>query len=128
MSVVMVIQLTGSAVAVAALVALVAWARLARPTPPLDRDTALRLLAEEFPDHRIDSVWMAGDGAGLIARSREEALVLWRRGDGYVARSASWASVIAAGVSEGRINLPSVDGVPRLVVGGQGWPPAGAAA
>lgn len=124
----MVIQLAGSTVAVAALVALAAWARLARPTPPLDADTALRLLAEEFPDHRIDSVWLAGDGAGLIARSGGEALVVWRRGDGYVARSASWTDVVAASAVEGRIRLPGVDGAPQLVLGGQAWPPAGAVA
>lgn len=122
----MVIQLVGSAVAVAALVALAAWARLARPTPPLDAEAALRLLKEEFPDHCVDGVWLAGDGGGLIARSGEQALVLWRRGDGYVARSASWADVIASGASQGLIRLRAVDGVPALVVGDRPWPPAGA--
>ncbi len=124
----MVIQLAGSAVAVAALVALAAWARLARPTPPLDVDAAMRLLAEEFPDHRIDSVWLAGDGAGLVARSGAEALVLWRRGDGYVARSAPWAGVVASGAKDGQIRLPGVDGAPRLVLGDRPWPPVETAA
>nr|WP_232793082.1 hypothetical protein [Caulobacter hibisci] len=118
----------GSAIAVGLLVGLSAWARLARPTPPLDVDGALALLAEEFPDHRVDSVWLAGDGAGLVARSASEALVLWRRGDGYVARSAPWADIVANGANEGRIRLPGIDGAPRLVLGHQPWPPAETAA
>ncbi|MDG2527379.1 hypothetical protein [Caulobacter endophyticus] len=128
MSTVMVIQLVGSAVAVAALVGLVAWARLARPTPPLDAEGAVRLLAEEFPDDRVDAVWLAADSGGLIARSGDLALVLWRRGDGYVARSASWADVIAADVDEGRIKLRAIEGAPALAVGDGPWPPTEVAA
>lgn len=108
------LQLAGSAIAVAALVALAAWARLARPTPPLDEAAARALLAEEFPDHEVQRVWIDEAAAGLIARSDDEALVIWRRGDGYVARSMPWAAAIA---SPGQ-----VDGAPRLRI--SPWPPA----
>ncbi|PVM86459.1 hypothetical protein [Caulobacter endophyticus] len=122
------IQLLGSALAVALLVGLAAWARLARPTAPLDQEAARRLLADEFPDHRIDAVWIGGDSASVVARSADQALVLWRKGDGYVARSAPWRDVAAAGVVDGRVRLAAVDGAPRLSLGDRAWPPAEAAA
>jgi hypothetical protein len=117
------IQLLGSAVAVALLVAFAAWARIARPTPPLDAQAARVLLAEEFPDDRVDVVWIAADGAGLVARSGETALVLWRKGDGYVARNLPWADVLAAKAQGGRLKLTLADAAPRLAVGEGPWPP-----
>ncbi len=122
------VQLLGSAVAVALLVGLAAWAGKPRPTPPLDGVSAHRLLAEEFPDHRIDHVWLADDGAGVVARSGAEGLVIWRRGDGYVARSAPWAAIAGAVPKDGRLRLSAVDGVPVLMAGQGVWPPAEAAA
>jgi len=122
------IQLLGSALAVALLVGLAAWARLARPTAPLDEEAARQLLADEFPDHRIEVVWIGGDGAGVVARSEDLALVLWRKGDGYVARSAPWRDVASAGVVDGRVRLAAVDGAPRLSLGDRAWPPAEVAA
>lgn len=118
------IQLLGSAVAVSLLVAFAAWARIARPTPPLDARGARALLADEFPDDPVDAVWIADDGAGLIARSRETALVAWRKGDGYVARAMPWAEAMAAKVEGGRLRLKRVDGAPRLAVKDGAWPPA----
>jgi hypothetical protein len=118
------IQLVGSAMAVALLVGLAAWARIARPTPPLDASIARALLAEEFPDDPVDAVWIAADGAGLVARSGQTALVLWRKGDGYVARDAPWTHVLATRVEGGRLRLALADDKPRLRVSGEVWPPA----
>ena len=63
------IQFTGSMAAVAVLVGLAAWARLGRPAPGLDEARARDLLAEDFPDWRIDQLWIAREGRGAIARS-----------------------------------------------------------
>jgi hypothetical protein len=117
------IQLFGSAVAVALLVGFSAWARIARPTPPLDAEGARILLADEFPDDPVDALWIAADGAGLVARSGAMALVLWRKGDGYVARAAPWDEALAATVADGRVRLRLADGAPRLVLGDGAWPP-----
>ncbi|PLR26548.1 hypothetical protein SGCZBJ_09410 [Caulobacter zeae] len=122
------IQLLGSALAVALLVGLSAWARIARPSPPLDEVAARALLAEEFPDHRAEAVWIAGDAAAVVARAGDLALVLWRKGDGYVARSAAWRDVVAASPADGRVRLAAVDGAPRLRLGERPWPPLEAAA
>jgi hypothetical protein len=117
------IQLLGSAVAVSLLVAVSAWARIPRPTPPLDVQGARALLAVEFPDDPIDALWIADDCAGLIARSGDQALVLWRRGDGYVARETSWTTILAATVEKGRLRLKLADGAPRLSAKDGAWPP-----
>lgn len=118
----MLIQLLGSATAVALLVGLAAWARIARPTPPLDEAGARALLADEFADDPIDALWIAADGAGLVARSGERALVLWRKGDGYVARDLPWTDAMAAGIVKNRLRL-KLDGAPRLAVKDGVWPP-----
>lgn len=117
------VQLLGSAVAVTLLVAFAAWARIARPTPPLDEAGARALLADEFPDNRLDAVWIAADRAGVVARSGDLALVLWRKGDGYVARAAPWRQALAAKVEDGHLKLRLADAAPRLVVGEGAWPP-----
>jgi len=62
-------QLAGSTVAVGALVALAAWAKIARPAGPLDEVRARTLLAEEFPGRILDGLWVATDGAGALAKS-----------------------------------------------------------
>ncbi|KRA65019.1 hypothetical protein ASD79_18975 [Caulobacter sp. Root655] len=118
------IQLVGSATAVALLVGLAAWARIARPTPPLDGQAARTLLADEFPDDPVDALWTAADGTGAVARSGDLALVLWRKGDGYVARAVPWAQARAATVEGGRLKLRLADASPRLSVSdGAAWPP-----
>jgi hypothetical protein len=118
------IQVLGSAVAVSLLVALAAWARIPRPTPPFDVQGARALLAVEFPDDRIDALWISADGAGLIARSGDRALVAWRKGDGYVARETAWANALAATVDKGRLKLRIADGAPRLSLKDGAWPPS----
>jgi hypothetical protein len=117
------IQWVGSATAVALLVGLAAWAGIARPTPPLDAQAAHALLADEFPDDPVDALWIAADGAGAVARSGDLALVLWRKGDGYVARTAPWAEARAARVEGGRLKLRLADASPRLSVSDNAWPP-----
>jgi len=120
----LIIQLAGSAVAVSLLVALAAWARIARPTPPLDAEAARALLAVEFPDAPVEALWIAADGAGLLARSGERALVAWRKGDGYVARDLPWTAALAAKPADGLLALKTADGVARLALkDGEPWPP-----
>lgn len=118
------IQLLGSAVAVSLLVAIAAWARISRATPPLDAEGAAALLAVEFPDERIDALWIAADGAGLVARSGERALVAWRKGDGYVARDLPWSAALAASADKGFLKLKTADGAPRLALKDGAWPPS----
>lgn len=117
------IQLGGSVVAVGLLVAFAAWLGAPRPTPPLDTEGAEALLAIEFPDHAPSAVWISADGAGLIARVSSEALVIWRRGDGYVAREAPWSAVSAVRPSNGRLALRVGDGRPVFAVADDVWPP-----
>lgn len=118
------IQLLGSAAAVSVLVAIAAWARIPRATPPLEAEGARALLAVEFPDDRIDALWIAADGAGLVARSGDRALVAWRKGDGYVARDLAWSAALAARAAKGVLVLRTADGAARLALkDGAAWPP-----
>jgi hypothetical protein len=118
------IQLAVSGVAVAAMVALAAWANIARPAPPLDDARARRMLAEEFPGRPLDGLWIAADGAGAVARSGVMALVLRRLGDGYVARQIPWAQALAASFKHGRISIDLSDvAAPRAVIALTAWPP-----
>ena len=117
------IQLGGSVVAVALLVAFAAWMGVARATPPLDPDAARALLALEFPDHKPDAVWIAADGSGLIAREGALALVLYRRGDGYVARDLPWSAVAALTPTNGRLAVKLSDARPVFAVNDDAWPP-----
>lgn len=118
------IQLLGSAAAVALLVGLAAWAGVPRPAPPLDPAAARALLAQEFPDHPVvEALWIAADRAGAVGRADGLALVLWRKGDGYVARAAPWAEALDAAVARGRVRLRRVEGSPRLALGDGAWPP-----
>jgi len=117
------IQLGGSLAGVVLLVALAAWLGVARPTPPLDTEAARALLAIEFPDHRPDAVWIAADGAGLIARDGTLALVLYRRGDGYVARDLPWSMIVALKPTNGRLKVRLADARPVFAVSDDAWPP-----
>ncbi len=123
------IQFAVSLAAVAGLVALSAWARIARPTPPLDEGRARALLAEEYPDRTLDRVWVASDGLGALAKSGPSALVIWSAGDGYVARDIPWLGVLKAPASDGRLILDLEDfAAPRATLSLAGWPPGDAAA
>ncbi len=119
----MLIQLVGSTIAIAALVGFAAWAGIARPTPPLDAARLAALLAEEFPDHHPTATWIASDGSAALAREGDLALVLWRRGDGYVARDVAWPVVAGARSKNGKLTLRLADAAPALAVGDDVWPP-----
>ena len=85
------IQTLISAVAVIAMIGLAAWARIPRPLAPLDEAKAKAVFAEEFPGQAVETLWIAADAAGALAKSGASALVLSRMGDGYVARQLAWA-------------------------------------
>jgi len=123
------IQFAVSAAAVAGLVVLSAWARIARPTPPLDEARARALFAEEFPRQHLESVWIAQDGAGALARSGPSALVLWRSGDGYVARATPWSRALHARFKDGLLRIDFGEAAaPRAVLAMAAWPPGDAPA
>lgn len=119
--------LLGSAFAVGLMVAIAAWARIARPAAPLDDAAARALLAAEFPDHHPTFLWIAADGAGLIARDGERALVVYRLGDSWVARDLRWDDALNAPVVRGTVRLKLRDAaapVAKLAVSGvTPWPP-----
>lgn len=120
------IQLAASALAVAALVGLAAWARIAKPVAPLDEGRARRILGEEFPGRTLDGLWVGVDGMGALARSGVLALVLCRLGDGYVARQIPWARALAAGFKDGRLSIDLRDvAAPGAVISLAAWPPQG---
>ena len=122
------IQTMVSLLAIAALVALAAWAKIGRSAPDLDEPCALRLLADEFPDREIDRVWIAVDRGSALARSGDQALVLYRLGDGYVARSLPWAELAGAkrigAVRELRMKDVTAPRVRLRWDEGAAWPPA----
>ena len=119
----MLIQLIGSAVAISVLVVIAAWARIARPMPPLDAATLGALLVQEFPDRHPRATWISADGAGALARDGDTALVLWRRGDGYVARDVAWPIVAGLKPSQGRVVIRLADARPVFAVAHDVWPP-----
>ena len=127
MSAAFLIQLLVSAVAVAALVGLTAWLGVPRAAPVLDKAHARALLADEFPDANLGRLWIAPDGAAALARVGEEALIVYRAGDGYVIRSAPWTSVESGVVSGGRAILKLGDvAAPRAIFAlpdDSSWPP-----
>ncbi|HLZ76093.1 hypothetical protein [Phenylobacterium sp.] len=118
------IQFAISAVAVAAMVGLAAWATQGRPAPPLDEATARRWLADEFPGRTLDGLWLAADGKGCVARSGDRALVLTRMGLGYAARQVPWRQAAAASFRDGRLSIAFGDvAAPRAVLAMTAWPP-----
>jgi len=118
------IQLLISAIAVAAMVAVAAVATRGRGAPPLDDAAARALLDDEFPGCALDSLWIASDGLGAIARSGDEALVLGRMGDGYVARRVPWAQAEAVTPRDGKVRLNFHEfGAPGAILAMAAWPP-----
>lgn len=121
------LQFAVSAMLVVLMIAVAGWARIGRPVAPLDEALARTLLAGEFPDRTPDYIWIAGDGAGVIARAGRDALVVYRLGDSWVARTMAWAKALDAPVQRGRVLLKLRDPaapIARLVVSGVNpWPP-----
>lgn len=127
------IQFVGSAVAIAVMTLIAAWARIPRQTPPLDEAAARALIADEEPDLTLDNVWIDADGRTAVARSGEEGVVLFRVGDGFAVRTMPWAELSAAMATGGRAVFAFHDpGAPRAVFalpdGAERLPFAGAAA
>ena len=117
-------QLAASALAVMALVALAAWAKIGRPAPPLDDARARALLADDFPGRILDGLWIATDGKGALARSGALALVVCAVGDGFVCRQIPWALALSSSFREGRLTVDLADvGAPRAVIALPSWPP-----
>ena len=122
-----VLQLLGSAVAVALIVGLVAWAKIGRPAPALDAGSVTALLIEEFGDVRISELWIAPDGLAAVAHAGDTALVAWRAGDGYRLRKIAFSHLAAARTGSGRVRLKLNDpATPPLsfTVPEGAWPPA----
>jgi hypothetical protein len=118
------VQLALSAAAVGVLVAIAAWAKIARPAGPLDEHRARALLAEEFPTRTIDAVWVASDGAGALAKSAGLALVICKVGDGFAARQIPWPQAVSATFRHGKLSIDLSDiAAPRAVIALPAWPP-----
>ena len=119
------VQFAASAGAIAVLVGLAAWAKIAKPMTPLTDAKALSLLAEEFPGRPIERVWVAVDGRGALAKSGAAALVLCEVGDGYVARHIPWAQAISSSFRDGVVKLDLSDvAAPNARIALQSWPPS----
>lgn len=124
-----VIKQVVSAVGVSILIALAWWAKIPRKLDPLDEARARALLADEFPKASIETIWLASDGQGAIAKAGDEGLILTAMGDGYVARSAQWTNVASALPKNGKLSIRLKDfAAPRVTVAMPAWPPRGAAA
>lgn len=122
-------QFAGAGALVLCLVFLAAWAKVAKPLPPLDDARARRLLAAEFPGRTLDKVWVAVDGRGALARSGASALVLCEVGDGYVARHIPWAQAVQASFRDGVLKLDLSDvSAANARLSLLSWPPQDAAA
>lgn len=121
------IQLAVSAALVALMILVAALFGRTRPVEPLDEGSARALLAGEFPDLTPDYLWVAGDGAGAIARAGADALVVYRLGDSWVARTLPWRLALLAPVKRGKVLLKLRDPaapLARLAVSGVNpWPP-----
>ena len=119
------VQFAASAGAIALLVGLAAWAKIAKPMTPLTDAKALDLLAQEFPGRPIERVWVAVDGRGALAKSGAAALVLCEVGDGYVARHIPWAQAVASSFRDGVLRLDLSDvAAPAARLALLNWPPS----
>jgi hypothetical protein len=122
------IQTLVSFLAILVLVGIAWWAKIARHAPDLDEASARALIADEFPDHAIGAVWVAADHRAALARSGDEALIVYRAGDGYVARSLPWARLGEGKAVRDGVALKLADfTAPRArfaLAEGATWPPA----
>ena len=118
------VQLALSAAAVGVLVAVAAWAKIAKPVGPLDEHKARALLAEEFPTRTVEAVWIASDGCGALAKSNGLALVICRVGDGFALRQIPWPQAVAATFKDGKLSIDLRDvAAPTAVIALPSWPP-----
>jgi hypothetical protein len=118
------VQLALSGAAVAVLVGIAAWAKIAKPAGPLDEKKARSLFEYEFPGRKLDAVWVASDGAGALAKSGGLALVICPVGDGFAARQIPWAQAISASFKNGKLCVDLADiSAPRATLSLPSWPP-----
>lgn len=119
------LQFAATFAAVALLVGLAAWAKMAKPMTPLDEARVLKLLAEQFPGRVVERVWVAVDGRGALAKSGAAALVLCEVGDGYVARHIPWAQAVSSSFRDGVVKQDLSDvAAPNARIALQSWPPS----
>lgn len=124
-----VMQLAASLGAVALLVGLAAWAKIAKPAGPLNVERVRAILATEFPGRALDAIWIASDGAGALARSGGLALVLCPVGDGFAARQIPWAQAVSSSFRAGRLRIDLADmAAPVATIVLPSWPPKDLAA
>jgi hypothetical protein len=111
------VQVAVTALALAALMALAAWLKLAKPPPPLDDARARAMLEAAFPGRPLEAVWVGQAGKGALAKSGAAALVLCQVGEGFTARQMPWAQVLATAFKTGRlaVDLTDVD-APSVVI------------
>jgi hypothetical protein len=118
------VQMALSAAAVGLLVAIAAWAKIAKPVGPLDEHKARALLAQEFPTRTVEAVWIASDGCGALAKSNGLALVICRVGDGFALRQIPWPQAVAATFKDGKLSIDLRDvAAPTAVIALPFWPP-----
>ena len=99
------IQFAVSFAAIGLMIALAAWARIARPQPVLTSEQARMLIVLDFPTAEPRPIWIADDGHGAIARNGDQALLLFAVGDSYVTRSVAWRALSDAVPKAGRVRL-----------------------
>ncbi|HEX6865754.1 MAG TPA: hypothetical protein VF122_00840 [Caulobacteraceae bacterium] len=110
------IQFVGSAIAIAVLTLIAAWARIPRATPKLDDASARAIIAEDEPDLALDHVWVDAAGLTAVAKAGAEGVVLFRVGDGFAVRTMPWAEVASAAASGDRAVIAFHDpGAPKAV-------------
>jgi len=119
-------QFAISFAAIGLMIALAAWAKIARPQPGLTPDQARKLISLDFPTLDLDLVWIADDGHGAIARSGDQALLLFAVGDSYATRCVGWKTLSQAEAKAGlvRLDLHEFDApLAQFAVSGA-WPPS----
>lgn len=118
------IRLAVTLAVVGVIVAITAWAKISRPSPALDENQVRRILADDFPQARLDRIWIALDQQGALVRSCETAIVLFKMGDGYVSRSLDWSEALAAKPAKGRFwfNLHDFSAPKASLALSPGWP------
>lgn len=123
------VQTALSSLAVLVLVLVAAWAKIAKPMPPLNDRRAVELLNQEFPGRRLDRVWVAVDGRGALAKSGAAALIICEVGDHYVGRNIPWAQAVSSTFRDGVLKLDLSDvAAPQARLALQAWPPQDLAA
>jgi len=108
------------------MIALAAWAKIARPQPALTPDQARKLISLDFPTLDLDLVWIADDGRGAIARSGDQALLLFAVGDSYATRCVGWRTLSQAEAKAGQVRLDLHEfeaPMAKFAVSGA-WPPS----